>query len=142
VNWSNLERALARVGTATLSLSFHQCQKLHPHEERILRLFSRCHELIICVNTLDGYTFSSSITMPHLEYLQLHIDKNAHIEPFLDSIESSSPLLSSLYISGSFPASLVQREHLLNQLVQLELCSPPDDNISLFRGLRNLEDLT
>jgi len=106
-----------------------------------MRLFSRCHKLSIGVETPVGFTLPSSITMPHLEYLLLHIHKHAHIEPFLDSIESGSPLLSSLFISGIFPASLAQRERLLSQLVQLELHSPPDDNISLFRGLQNLEDL-
>jgi hypothetical protein len=77
--------------------------------------------------------------MPQLEYLELTIDKNAHIESLLDSIEISSPLLSLLYIAGSFPANLAQREPLLRRLVQLDLRSPPDDSVSFFRGLQNLE---
>jgi hypothetical protein len=42
---------------------------------------------------------------------------------------------------GSFPANLAQREPLLRRLVLLYLLSPPDDSVSFFHGLQNLEEL-
>jgi hypothetical protein len=143
-NWSDLERALTRAETATLSLAFHLCGRFHSQkdeEEYVLRLFARCRDLRLSSENVVGYTFASSIIMPHLEHLELDLDQNAHIDSLLDSIEISSPLLSSLLIFGSFPPNLAQREPLLRRLVQLELLSPPDDSASFFRGLQNLEEL-
>jgi hypothetical protein len=142
-DWSDLEHALTRAGTATISLGFALGRNLYPNneEERVLRLFGRCRDLGIRLEKADEYTFASSIIMPHLEYLELDIHGNARIELLLDSIEISSPLLSSLSIFGSFPANLAQREPLLRRVVQLHLLSPPDDSISFFRGLQNLEEL-
>jgi hypothetical protein len=142
-NWTNLENALARAGTAMLSLGFYLGRNLYSNEdeERVSRLFGRCRELGIGLERVDEYTFASSIIMPHLEYLELNIDKTAHLESLLDSIEISSPLLSSLCIGGSFPANLAQREPLLRRLVQLDLFSPPDDSVSFFHGLQNLQEL-
>jgi hypothetical protein len=142
-NWSNLEHALTRAGTAMLTLAFYLGRNLYSNdeEEQVLRLFARCRVLGITLEKADEYTFASSIIMPHLEHLELDLDGNAHIEVLLDSIEISSPLLSSLLIPGSFPANLAQREPLLRRLVLLHLLSPPDDSVSFFRGLQNLEVL-
>jgi hypothetical protein len=143
-NWSNLEHALMRAGTAMLSLAFYLGRNLYSSDEKeqVLRLFGRCRALGITLEKADEYTFASSIIMPHLELLELlDLDENARIESLLDSIEISSPLLSSLVIFGSFPPNLAQREPLLRRLVQLELLSPPDDSASFFRGLQNLEEL-
>jgi hypothetical protein len=126
-----------------LTLAFGLDHKLYSHdeEEHVVRLFCRCHALVIALETVAEYTFTSSISMPHLEHLTLGLDKNAHIESLLDSVEIGSPLLSSLSIFGSFPANLAQREPLLRRLVGLKLLSPPDDSVSFFRGLQNLEEL-
>jgi hypothetical protein len=142
-NWSSLERALTSAGTATITLVFCLSGKLYSHdeEERLLRLFGRCRSLGLVLDTVDQYTLPSSIIVPHLELLVLEINKNAHIEPLLHSIETSSLLLRSLAIGDVFPASLAQRESLLRRLVRLSLHSPPDDNISFFCGLANLEEL-
>jgi hypothetical protein len=142
-DWSDLEHALTRAGTAMLSLGFYLGRNLYSNdeEERVLRLFGRCRDLGITLESVNEYTFSSSIIMPHLECLVLDIDKTARIESLLDSIESGSPLLSTLCILGSFPANLAQREPLLRRLVLLYLLCPPDDSVSFFRGLQNLEVL-
>jgi hypothetical protein len=126
-----------------LRLGFYLCGNLYSNddEEQILRLFGRCCQLCIGLERADEYTFASSITMPHLEGLILDIDKTARIESLLDSIESGSLLLSTLCIFGSFPANLAQHEPLLRRLVLLYLLSPPDDSVSFFRGLQNLERL-
>jgi hypothetical protein len=126
-----------------LRLGFGLGRNLYSHdeEERVVRLFGRCHTLAIVLQTVAGYTFASSIIMPHLKHLGLVLNRNAHIQSLLDSIEISSPLLSSLSIDGSFPANLAQREPLMRRLVRLHLHSPPDDSVSFFRGLQNLEEL-
>jgi hypothetical protein len=142
-NWSDLERALTRAGTATITLGICLINRLHSHDdkERLLRLFSRCRNLGLGLDTVNQYTLPTSIILPHLESLTLYVNRNAHIEPLLDSIESNSPLLWSLFIHGDFPANLTERESLLRQLVQLHLNSPPEDSVSFFRGLQNLEQL-
>jgi hypothetical protein len=142
-NWPNLERALTRAGTATLSLAFRINAELYLHdeEERVLRLFGRCRDLRITLLNMDAYTFASSITMPHLEHLALHIDKDAQIEPLLDSIERRSPLLRSLSIIGSFPTNLGRHVSLLRRIVRLNLPLIENNHIHL-QGLQNLEELT
>jgi hypothetical protein len=142
-DWSTLERTLTRAGTATLSLAFHLSTKLYPNDEekRVQRLFCRCSSLCITLENVDGYTFASSITMPHLEHLTLHIDKNANIESFLDTIERRSPLFRSLSIIGFIPTNLARHESLLRRIVRFNLSCVENDNIP-FQGLQNLEELT
>jgi hypothetical protein len=141
-SWSSLERTLTRTGTGTLSLSFHLGTILCPHdeEERALRLFGRCHDLRIRLYAMDRYTFASSITMPHLEHIELHIEKEVHIEPLLDSIERKSPRLRSLRILGFFPTDLAQHRSLLRRIVHLGLIFIGNCDIS-FQGLQNVEEL-
>jgi len=79
--------------------------------------------------------------MPHLEDLMLTIGGRVLIDPLLDSIERGSPLVKSLRFFCNFPDGLAQRGRLLNRLVYLEMTLPPDDNMSFFRGLQNLEEL-
>ena len=141
-NWSDVERALSRAGTATLSLVFRLSTKLYPQDEkeRILQLFGRCRYLHITLENVDEYTFASSITMPHLEHLVLDIDKKAHTEPLLDSIDGGSPLLRSLCISSFVPVNLERHDLLLRRITHLELLFIENYSIS-FRGLQNLENL-
>jgi hypothetical protein len=141
-DWSNLERALTRAGTATLSLAFYSGTRFYPRdeEERVLRLFPRCHELCICLTDADRYTFASSLTMPHLEKIELDIDENARIEPLLDSIEKSGPRFRSLSVIGFFPANLARHESLLRRVVHLSLILIKNGDIS-FQGLQNVEEL-
>ena len=142
-DWSNLERRLTRAGTATISLEFYLSAKLYTHdeEERVLRLFSRCRELRITIDNVDGYTFASSITLPYLEHIALNIANGAHIEPLLDSIERRSPLLRSLSISGLSLTNLSRHESLLRRIVCLNIYCIENDHIS-FQGFQNLEELT
>jgi hypothetical protein len=141
-NWSNLERALTRTGTATLTLAFHLCDTLYYYneEERVRRLLDRCRDLHIIWSNVDGFTFASSISMPHLEHIELDIDEHTHIEPFIDSIERRSPLLRSLSISGVFPTNLAQHKSLLRRIVHLYLYGTGFDDI-FFQRLQNLEEL-
>jgi hypothetical protein len=141
-NWSDLERTITRAGTATFSLVFYLNAKvyLRDEEERVLRLFGGCRDLRIVLENVDGYTFASSITMPHLEHIKLDIDQHIHIEPLLDSIERRSPLFRSLSISGFFPANLARRESLLKRIVHLNLIKIKNENMS-FQRLQNLEEL-
>ena len=140
-DWSHLERAVTRAGDATLSLVFHLSAALYPYdeEERVVRLFSRCHDLRITLERVGRYTFASSITMPHLEHIVLNIDGDAHLEPLLCSLERS-PLLKSLSFSGFIPTKLAQHRFLLRRIVHLDLCFIGNDDIS-FQGLNNLEEL-
>jgi hypothetical protein len=145
-NWSNLERALTRAETATLTLGFYLGGELNSNEEeeeeeRVRRLFGCCRSLSIILDTVDQFTLPVPIIVPHLEFLMLRINENAHIEPLLDSIESSSPLLRSLFIRGCFPANLAQCEHLLRRLVKLDMCTSLNGNTSFFPALQNLEKL-
>jgi hypothetical protein len=143
-NRSNLEHALTRAGTTTLTLGFYLGGELNSNdeeEERVRRLFGRCRNLSIALETVDQFTLPGSIIVPHLENLMLRINENAHIEPLLDSIESSSPLLRSLFIRDCFPANLAQREHLLGRLVKLDMRTSLNGDISFFSALQNLEEL-
>jgi hypothetical protein len=143
-DWSDLECALSRTGTtATLSLRFRINAELSPqdNEERLMRLFGRCRDLVICLWNADGsYTFASPLTMPHLELLLLYIDGNSHIEPLLDSIERSSPLFRSLSISGPISTKLAEHVSLLRRIVRLDFSCDENDDIP-FQGLQNLEEL-
>jgi hypothetical protein len=142
-NWSSLESTLTRAGAATLSLTFQLSESLFggDNDKHVIRLFPRCHDLRIISKNVSRNTFTRRITMPHLEHVLLDLDENARIEPLLDAIEKGSPLLRSLSICSYFPANMAQREALLRRLVHLYLCSIPEDNISFFRGLENLEHL-
>jgi F-box-like len=140
---SALERTLARAGTASISLKFCVSIKLYPHdEERILRLFSRCHELWITIRNETHYTFPSSITMPYLEHIKLAINKgtHTHVDPLLDSIEKRSPRLRLLSISGFFPTNLARHRSLLRRIARCDLTWITNDEISP-QGFENLEEL-
>jgi F-box-like len=141
-DWSNLDRTLTHAGTANINLGFHLTTKFYPNdeEERVQRLFGRCSSLSITLEN-DEYTFATSITMPHLEHLTLHIDENAHIESLLDSIEKRSPLFRSLSIIGFIPTDLARHKSLLRRIVRFDLSCVENDNIP-FQGLQNLEELT
>jgi F-box-like len=141
-NWSDLEPALKRAGTATLTVKFHACHTLYSHGdgERILRLFDRCRELHISLDGVARFTSASSIIMPHLEHLGLDIDMDVHIEPLLRSIEKGSPLLRSLTIHSFVPTNLARHQSLLRRIVCLNLYSTDLDD-TLFQKLQNLEEL-
>jgi hypothetical protein len=148
-----MERALARVGVATLQLVLrgtrefpsrdYRERKLNPQDDiqRILPLFRRCSSLYILLGTMNRGVFRSRVTMPHLEHLVLGIYDRDIMEPLVDAIESGSPLLRSLCICGALPVGLGQHRRLLNRLWHLEMKSPPDDSITFFHGLQNLRKL-
>ena len=120
-DWSHLERAVTRAGDATLSLVFHLSAALYPHDERVQQLFSCCRDLHITLENVRRYTFTSSITMPHLGHFVLNTDGDAHLEPLICSIERRSPLLTSHSFSGFVPTTLARHQFLLRWVVRLDL---------------------